>query len=72
MNLVPGAMVPTRNIKVPQDLHQEFVIVFPVVVVRDWPNEVRFDSPRVNRVWESKVVKLVANIDAETFRQSEQ
>jgi len=35
MNLVPGAMVPTRNIKVPQDLHQEFVIVFPVVVVRD-------------------------------------
>ena len=72
MNLVPGAMEPTRNIRVPHDLQKELVILFPVVVVCDWPMTVRLSSPLVKRVQVSNVVKLVANIEAETFRQSAQ
>jgi hypothetical protein len=37
-----------------------------------WEKTVRLSSPLVNRVWVSREVKFVANIDAETFLQSEQ
>jgi hypothetical protein len=72
MNLVPGAIAPARNMSVPQVLQNEFAMVLPVAVVLDCVKTVRLSSPRVKRVWVSRAVKLVANMDAETFRQSAQ
>lgn len=72
INLVPGAIDPARNMSVPQVLQNELDRVPPVAVVLFWEKTVRLSSPLVNRVWVSREVKFVANIDAETFLQSEQ
>jgi hypothetical protein len=40
--------------------------------VEDWEKTVRLSSPRTKRVCESSEVKLVANMEAETLRQSVQ
>ena len=72
MNLVPGAIVPARYMKVPQVLQKALVIVCPLPIVFDCAKFTMLSSPRVKRVWVSSVVRFVANIEALIFRQSEQ
>lgn len=72
MNRVPGATSPTLNMSVPHVVQNEFAIDPPVAVVLDCAKTVRLSSPRVKRVWVSRDVKLVANAEADTLRQSAQ
>lgn len=71
MNRTPGNPELTRNIKIPHLEQKWLVIEFPVVVVVSWVKVVRSEaSPRTNEVWVSSVVKLEANMDAVSLRQS--
>lgn len=72
MNLVPGATAPCRHMIVPHVGQNAFVIRLCLGIVESCSKRTRCDSPRVYRVCVSSVVRLVANIDAEMLRQSEQ
>jgi len=51
-------------------LQKEFVIVLWLSIVALWPQRVSFSSPDSQCMSESLRMKLVANMDAETLRQS--